>query len=239
MNRRGRAFAVALVAVTLLVAGSAAAVSFNYNNFSSIRGLKLNGTAVRSGNVIRLVETTDSVGTAFTRRTVINPAKSFKTQFRIRMQDGSFPPGDGMAFTIHREGRGALGFGGGGMGYGGFDPSIAIEFDIFDNGGEPSPVDNHVGLMLNGDTGSHVESGDPGFDLATSTTFVWIKYIARSKRFKVWVDDDASRPAGALISRRQNLKQLLGGKARAGFTAAGGGSSITADVLSWKLNQRR
>mgnify|MGYP002336329945 CR=1 FL=1 len=232
-------FAATLTAVTLLVVATAASLSLNFSNFSNVRGLKLNGTAAKTGNVIRLVETTDSVGTVFTRRTVIDPAKSFKTQFRLRMQDGSFPPGDGMAFSIHREGRGALGFGGGGMGYGGFDPSIAIEFDIFDNGGEPNPIENHVGLMLNGNTGDHVASGDPGFALASSTTHVWIRYAARSKRFKVWVNDAPNRPPSALISRRQNLKQLLGGKARAGFTAAGGGASITADVLSWKLSQRR
>ena len=238
MHRRGARLGIASLAIALAVVAAAAAVTLNYPNFSNVRGLKLNGTAAKAGNVIRLIETTDSVGTAITKRTVIDPAKSFKTQFKIRMGGGSFPPGDGMAFAIHREGRGALGFGGGGMGYGGFDPSIAIEFDIFDNGGEPNPVDNHVGLMLNGNTGDHVKSGDPGFDLSSTTTHVWIKYSARSKRFKVWVNDASSRPPGALISHRENLKRLLRGKARAGFTAAGGGSSITADVLSWKLKQR-
>lgn len=238
MHRRGIAPAIAALFVALAVAAVASAVKLNYPNFSNVRGLKLNGDAAKVGSILRLTDGNDDAGTVHTKRKVVDPRKSFKTQFRIRMHDGSPVPGDGMAFVIHREGKGAIGDLGGGLGYGGFAPSIAIEFDIYDNGGEPEPASNHVGLMLNGNPGDHVESGDPGYPLATSTTFAWIKYAARSKRFKLWVNDEARKPSRPLISRRQNLKQLLGGKSRAGFAAATGASTIVADVERWKLGQR-
>ncbi|HYG24758.1 MAG TPA: hypothetical protein VEH04_18460 [Verrucomicrobiae bacterium] len=75
---------------------------------------------------------------------------------------------DGIAFVLHNatEGASALGGGGGGVGYSGINPSAAILFNIYTNGGAPSGF----AFTSNGITGGtnftttgavNIDSGDP------------------------------------------------------------------------------
>ena len=162
--------------------------------------------------------------------------RSFKTQFRFEMHDSSSSPGDGMAFVLTSEGSDSIGGIGGGLGYDFGGRSVAVEFDIFDNGGEPSG--NHIGINLNGNAGNHVADVTPAFDLYGGVRWVWITYAAKSGKLKVFVDDDKTKKGAEKLSYKHKLKQALGRKARAGFTAATGGADADMDVLSWKLKQK-
>lgn len=63
-----------------------------------------------------------------------------------------------------------VGGAGGSLGWGGAVQGMAIEFDIYDNGGNADPDDNHVGVNLNGSLVSEATSSSaagPGIELCT------------------------------------------------------------------------
>jgi hypothetical protein len=147
-------------------------------------------------------------------------------------------PGDGIAFVLHSKGAGALGLGGGGLGYSGIDPSFEVEFDIFGNPEANDPDGNHVAIMKNGDHTNHLDSATPAFSLFGDTIFVWIKYSKGTHKLKAFVNDAPNRPPNASVSREQNLKRLLGRRARVGFTGGTGLAFALQDILRFKLRQR-
>ena len=129
---------------------SGSQVLADYPDFSDVSKLKLNGDAEQAGDVLRLTSAdNDETGTAFTKKAVLNKKKSFKTEFNFSMHDSSGTPGDGMAFFIHSSGKGEIGDGGGGLGYGSIGDSLAVEFDTFDNGGNDEDA-NEVGIIQTG-----------------------------------------------------------------------------------------
>ena len=228
-----------LVAVTVLaLPASSGAVRLNYPDFSSTQDLDLNGTAEATSDLIRLTDSQGGEeGTVFTNDRVLNPSKSFKTDFEFNIHSGSLNPADGIAFLIHRESSSSVGGGGGGMGYNGIDPSVAVEFDLFENPGA-DPDGNHVGVTLNGEHEVHEASGVPAFDLYGGPRRAWVKYSAKTKRTKVFVSDTDAKPDDPIINHKKNLNSVLDGKSRVGFTSATGGDYSTADLLSWDLRQR-
>ncbi|RMH10848.1 MAG: hypothetical protein D6698_17240, partial [Gammaproteobacteria bacterium] len=58
--------------------------------------------------------------------------------------------GDGAAFVMQPVSNGALGGTGGGIGYFGISPSLAVEFDTHNNPSSADPADDHIALMKNG-----------------------------------------------------------------------------------------
>jgi hypothetical protein len=215
-------------------------VTLNFPDFSSTDKLDLNGQAEATDeDLIRLTDSgSGQEGTVFTENRVLKPAKSFKTDFRFELHSGSADPADGIAFLIHREPSGSVGGGGGGMGYANIDPSVAIEFDIYLNP-LADPDGNHVGVTLNGEHDVQEASAVPGFDLYGDTRRAWVNYSARTKRTKVYVSATDTKPDAPIINFRKNLNSVLEGSSRVGFTAATGGDYVTADLLGWKLRQRR
>ena len=61
---------------------------------------------------------------------------------------------------------------------------------------------------------------------------------AKAGKLKVLVDDDKTKKGAEKLSYKHKIKQELGRKARAGFTAATGGGDADMDILSWKLKQK-
>jgi Legume lectin domain len=226
------AFSCALVA-TLCLASANAAV--NYPDFSSTAGLKLNGSAVGSGDVLRLTDTFNQAGSAFTKHRVVDKKKSFKTQFVIHQHDGASPAADGMAFVIQSVDPTALGPLGGGIGYSGIKHSLEVEFDLHANAEANDPNSNHVGVMKNGNTTHHLPVSDPGFSLYGNTVHVWVVYSAKRAKVKVFTSTTDTKPNSPLLNANARLSELLHGNGYAGFTAATGGSDAVQDVLSWKL----
>ena len=242
---RSRAFRLGCVAALVgglgIAATAQSAVLANYPDFADVSGLKLNGDAEQSGDVLRLTSADPSeTGTAFTNKAVVKNTKSFKTEFSISMQDTTSSPGDGMAFVVHSNGKGVIGDGGGGLGFGSIGHSVVVEFDTFDNGGGAGGDDeqaNEVSIIANGKAGKTKDSGVPSFQLYGGERFAWVTYKARSGKVKAWVSDSPAKPSSPIVSAKVNLSKVLEGKGRAGFTAATGGSNAEHDVIGWKLTQ--
>jgi hypothetical protein len=228
---------------TLVLATGASAVKFNFPFFDDSTGtdrLKLNGdaflTGAKQGHQLRLTPAEpDQRGSAFTKRKVLDSGRSFKTRFRISLHDGS---GDGMAFLINGKGKGALGDGGGGLGYGGIDPSVAVEIDTYPNKGE-SPIP-HLAVTKGGDPGNELASFDFPYPVNEHDTTVWVDYVKKSKRLKVFAAETLEKPGAPFINVKANLGRIFDRKpARVGFTASTGGAWQAHDVVSWKFKQRK
>ena len=237
---------LAAVAGTLVLATAASAVKLNFPFFEESKvaeRLQLNGdafpTGAKQGHQLRLTRAEgDQRGSAFTKRKVLDSRRSFKTRFRISLHDGSGNAADGMAFLIHRKGKTALGEGGGGLGYGGIAPSVAVEIDTFPNAGESAFA--HVAVTTGGDPGNELESFDFPYPVSAHETTVWVDYKKKRKRLKVFGAETNTKPATPFINVRVNLGGIFERKAiRAGFTASTGAQFQAHDVVSWKLKQRR
>jgi Bacterial lectin len=68
-----------------------------------------------------------------------------------------FKPADGIVFLIQSDPRGAsaLGEAGGALGFAGISPSLGLEFDIYQNPGDPAA--NHIGIIVDGNSSEYVE----------------------------------------------------------------------------------
>jgi len=109
----------------------------------------LNGKAFHTGSRLRL-STADAwkTGSAFFNTEL--PAQHFVAEFDFEMHPKSgYGAGYGMAFVVQASDDGPEARGGG-PGYGGIAPSLAVEFDTFKNYPHGDPNENHVGINLNG-----------------------------------------------------------------------------------------
>jgi hypothetical protein len=249
MLRRLTVAALSLIAA-LALAAPAGAASFSYPDFASTAGLTLSAGAVQEGNLLRLTKAEGmKSGRAF-RTEPIDPQQSFKTSFAISMHDssccviGTLKPADGMAFVLQNKGPTAGEGTGGSLGYGGIAPSIAVEFDIFTNAGDP-PTD-HVGIVADGNTITHLQcanasgptppcTGSLPFSLYGAPVYAWVEYDAASQHLKVFVSQSNAKPAAPVLDAQVSMAPL-GSVAYAGFTAATGSHNAIQDVLSWEFN---
>jgi hypothetical protein len=243
LRTRIAAVVVGLVA-TLVVTSSVMGAGVNFPDFSSVGGLSINGDAAKNGDELQVTDAqSDQVGSAFTKKRLINPAKSFKSQFRVRISaPDPFSAGDGMAFVIHAGPKDAIGPGIGGedLGYADIDPSLAIELDIYQNFDHGDPNANHIAVHLNGDSFTAEETATPTFALLDGTTSVWVQYSASTHKLKIFAAPDKHKPSNPLITYEKNLTNLFpGSDLRAGFTGATGSNVAEQSVLSWSLKQRR
>ncbi|TGO02323.1 hypothetical protein PN36_26875 [Candidatus Thiomargarita nelsonii] len=72
---------------------------------------------------------------------------------------------DGIAFVLRPSTAPNIGDVGGGIGYGGISPSVAVEFDTWENSHDP--VDDHTAIVKDGDT---YHDGDPATQLTSPIT---------------------------------------------------------------------
>ena len=122
------------------------------------------------------------VGSAFTDRKVVRADRSFETRFKFSIHDGSITPAEGMAFVLQPGSAKALGGADlTALGYGGIDPSLAIEFDLFENPGSGDPDGNHVAFTRDGDAEAHLAVGSPAFDLEGGNRWAWVEYSRRRR----------------------------------------------------------
>ena len=215
-----------------------------YADFTDAAGLELNGDATTTlttdGTVLRLASAaTFDVGSAFSLLP-INAADGFNTNFSFRIgnaggvSDGVDRGADGLTFTLQTQGPEALGNHGGGLGYGGIAPSVAVEFDTWRGVGETSS--NHLGVNVNGNMVSLVTVDEPTNKWDNGGIYyVWIDYDGAELQVRVATTD--ARPAAANLGLPIDLSAVLGQDlATVGFTAATGGAFGNHDILSWQLN---
>ena len=201
---------------------------------AQVKPLTLNGSAqiVTLTDGPSLLQLTPAqagqTGSAFRSASV--PVNKFNVFFQFRITDGSggYGPGDGMTFVLQTQGANALGDGGGSLGYGGIAPSVAVEFDTYQNPGEIN--DNHVAILTNGvmtDLDPQtLPYGDPycgnypppfGCMSDGDIWSVWIDYDGTNLNVAV-ADNSTTRPAN-LISYPIDIPGTLGQNgAFVGFT---------------------
>lgn len=234
--------AIAAATAMLLVAPASAA-SFNYENFSSVAGLSLNGVAASAADsagrdVLRVTPSAyNSSGSAFSTSTVVLGADvSFSTRFTFNFNAPLNTGADGLVFVVQTNSN-AVGGLGVGIGYSGIPNSLGIEFDSWNNGAIDGNSANHVGINLSGSVNSlaRIEAPytlDNGGDLTA-----WVDYNGATDLLEVRLSNTLLRPTDALLSYSVDLVSILGTpNAFLGFTSGTGIAGANHDVISWTFN---
>ncbi|MBD2410097.1 hypothetical protein FACHB389_08865 [Nostoc calcicola FACHB-389] len=226
--------------------------SFDYTNFASTSGLKLNGNSAQFGTALRLTPASASQsGTVFYTTPIgLDTNTSFQTQFQFQLTGGTLGA-DGFTFVLQNSPAkaNAKGSSGGNLGYGGtvtpITKSLAIEFDTFKNGTDPN--NNHIGVLRDGNinaplattsTVTDSNSGTP-IDLNSGTAInAWIEYNGNTDKLDVFLSQNATKlpTAKAALSYQIDLTSVLGSQAFVGFTAGTGSLANAQDIKSWKFN---
>jgi hypothetical protein len=248
---RAAALGVMLAVSGLAAPGVASAAEPEaYDSFASTVGLTLGGTAeatpVDGVEVLRLtLDAKQESSYAFASQAV--PIESFSTAFAFRLSDpgGEADPnghvgGDGFTFAIQPLGAKLGGDLGSGLGISGVDPSVAVEFDTWDNdcAEYPSvcdPSSNHIGVDIDGDVHSVVTANvSPAMDNGKEW-YAWIDYDGET--LEIRLNETTARPTKPQLSHTVDLPKTLGitasEKAFVGFTASTGTSFQNQDILSW------
>lgn len=219
--------------------------------FSCHGDLSANGNASFAGSLARL---TDGGGGEASSIFTLNQVdiRRFTTAFKFQIhQPGTATMADGMTFVIQSNDPTALGFSGGGLGYGsdtrggprGIRNSIAIKFDIFDNQGEGN---NSTGLFADGRSPTLPErdSGDvlvdltgTGINLSSQDVFqVDLTYDGTTLTERI---TDTVTGATFTTTYLVNIPAKVGGNtAFVGFTAGTGGLTATQDVQTWTFQSQ-
>jgi hypothetical protein len=198
-----------------------------------------NGSAMVTPNLIALTPGGAYGGGTFVTSPFTQSANSsFSAFFQFRMHTPYGAPGDGFAFVLQNDARGdaALGHTGGWLGYGDISaitPSVAIEFDGYDNGcSSPicDPNGNHVGIDTNGSLAS-IQTATPGFVLNDGTSnFAWIEYDGAIDLLEIFVAGSNSRPGSPLLSASLDIFSTVGSQYYVGFTAGGWAARQEHDI---------
>jgi hypothetical protein len=203
----------------------------SFGNGFTTAGLTLNGSASVAATRLQLTDGGSAeAGSAF-YGTPVN-IQRFTTDFLFQLTN---PQGDGLTFTIQRSGPNALGSNGGGLGYGpGINQSVAVKFDLYDNGGEGS---SSTGLYING-TGPTIPSTDllsHGIDLHSGDTFhAQLSYDGTKIALTI---TDTNNPANTFsTSFAIDIPGTVGGTtAYVGFTGGTGGATAIQQILQWSF----
>jgi hypothetical protein len=165
----------------------------------------------------------------------INVSRSFESKFKVWLHHGQ-PGADGIAFLVQTEGPYALGGWGGGLGYRGVKPSVAVEFDTFQN--SPDPNNNHLAVVLDGNPDVHAAVGTPSIPLYGRPFDARVTYDAAAKNLSVYVKAfRAGSPEQLVLQKTVDLATEAGGRsAWIGFTAGTGTDLSKQDIYSWTVS---
>ncbi|SDI89069.1 InlB B-repeat-containing protein [Proteiniclasticum ruminis] len=197
----------------------------------------IGGNATIRDSIVRLTDNIASqVGYLFFRDSIhLNENLAFNAKFSFKIHDNYSLGADGMAFVIQSE-TNSSGSAGGGLGYSGISPSIAVEIDTWQNNGDPS--ESHLGVMVNGNTTDHREfySTVPDIDVSNAIHTIWIDYDGTD--LKVFMaqetDGNAPKPDAPVMSYGIVLTDIFTNTTDlfVGFTAATGGAASIHELHS-------
>lgn len=203
--------------------------------------LAVNGSARIVDGVLRLTEAQpDETGSAFLREPVPTSTDArWQARFAFRVVRGSTSStsADGMAFVLQTRGTDALAGSGGGLGYRGLAPSVAVELDIHPNQPDET-VAGTVAIVRDGQTTRPLVELPyrPLFD-SVPVVFVWVDYDGPRARLDVFVANEDQKPAVPLLGVDAPLSQWLGESAFVGFTASTGTRFARHEVLSFSWSE--
>jgi hypothetical protein len=202
----------------------------------SVAAFQIHGDAKIVGSDLRL--TPDEGfhwGAALdTHFATLGPDASFSSYFTFAMSqpNGSKTMGaDGLAFLVQTNLTSKRGDGGS-IGYLGAGPSVAIEFDTYQNGHAEDPDNNHIGISLDGKVKSIATAPSP-YRLNDGNTYhVWVDYDGSKTKLEIRISDSPKRPAEATLSHIKDLSDVFTGAVYIGFSAATGAGHQQHDIKS-------
>ncbi len=201
--------------------------------FLSAQQFHLIGNASEMGNgcIMLTPDVPYSEGIAYSRHK-LDLTRNFSIDFDIFLGDKN-EGADGITFVIHDDVRSFNAFGSWGecMGYGRFspgssgnsiDPSIAIEFDTYQNPWQNDPISDHVAYLENG-VNQHLtywNNQDMQFDLEDSFLHSF-KFMWEAKSMSIWVYLDGHE---VYHGKKDLINDIFGGNSEViwGFTASTG-----------------
>lgn len=200
--------------------------------FQSHAGLQLNHGAAILGSLLQLTDGKPSENRSAFQNVRI-PVKTFVTEFDFRFNNANASSADGLTFTLQANSPSALGGNGGGLGYNGIPNSMALKFDLYNNAGEGP---NSVGIFFGG-----AFPYTPAVDLTPSGVNLHSGHIMQA--YVTWDSSwltldltDTVTAAHFTHSFPLPATNPFGSaSAYAGFTAATGALTSTAQVLYWGL----
>ncbi|BDI33733.1 hypothetical protein CCAX7_57840 [Capsulimonas corticalis] len=238
---------ILVLAAAALLPISARAQVIDHSNPTSNNDLVANQSypwgPVFMGGVCRLTDKgTSEICTIFYKDRV-NVAK-FKNSFEFQIISGgpfddatqSYPNvADGMTFTLQATAVSAIGLGGGNLGYGTIDHSVAVKFDCAPNP-EGDPSGSCTGLFVNGQAPfGGIDLLPAKIDLRSQHPFrVEMDYDHAVLRVRI---TDLATAATAVQTYNVDIPATIGSpSAFVGFTAATGLGSSAHDLHSWYWN---
>lgn len=205
--------------------------SFDYSGgFNATSNVSLNGVAALKGTAIRLTGmASNQVGTAWHQTQM--PIAKFSTTFDFWLAEAK---GDGFTFVIQNKSTTAIGIGNYQLGYGGTNvrPSVAVKFDLYNNGyGETNSC---TGIYLNGAVPAAAGSYDmlPTIDLRSGHP-MRARFDYDGATLTQVVTDLTTN---SVYTRNYpiDIPATLGARtAWVGFTASTGGASAVQMIKSW------
>jgi hypothetical protein len=207
----------------------AAPPTINFSSgFSSVTGLKLNGSAVNSDDS-RLQLTTGALnqaGSVFWAAPV--GIQSFTTQFSFQLSDAV---ADGFTFTIQNVGPKALGGEGAALGYAPIKKSVAIKFDIYSNAGEGT---DSTGVYTDGAVPTVPAVNMSGSGVVLRSGDAMVANITYNGTTLVMKLTDAVVNKTFTLTKVINIPKVVGAdKAYVGFTGSTGGLTASQKILYW------
>lgn len=212
-----------------------------YADFVSTEGMRINGYASAAYKTIQLTNNLPNRrGSAFYKTSVpIQTDTSFQSFFQFRTTP-VVTGGDGMAFVVHYDSRGAgvLGSGSASLGYSGIRKSLAVAFDTIRNSNDLS--ENHLSIYQNGDVTTPLARVNLDMDLnAGGRNYAWVEYNGDSDTLAVFVSSTPVKPLVPTLTSSLNLRLLVGSRAFFGFTASTSTEHQAHRLYSWQLNFER
>lgn len=164
----------------------------------------------------------------------LDVTQSFESAFKVYLHH--FRPGaDGIAFVVQTEGPRALGGWGGGLGYRGIKPSLAVEFDTYQNSYDPSR--NHLAVVLGGNPDYQTDTAEAPIPLFGKPFNARVVYDAESSRLSVYVKSLSAGSTEQLVLVREIdlAAHVRDTEAWIGFTASTGTGLSKQDIYSWTV----
>ena len=173
-------------------------------------------------------------GSAWARQK-IDLTQSFESTFKAYLHHAR-PGADGIAFLVQTDGPRALGGWGGGMGYRGIKPSVAVEFDTFQNTTDPNS--NHLAVVIGGNPDVHRAVGDPMIPLYGKPFLARVAYDPANYDLKVYVKalHRGSQEQLALQHTVNLAAEVDASSAWVGFTGGTGTALSKQDIYSWTVD---
>lgn len=177
-----------------------------------------------AGDCIRLTPDEQyTSGMAYHQRK-LNLEQYFEIEFDVYFGDKDEWGADGIAFVIHNDPRGyeAFGFWGEGLGYGRIYPSIAVEFDTYQNMYRNDPACDHIAYLENGLVyqDEYWNNEDPEYNIEDDRLHNFrFRWDPAEKELTVYLDNNI-----VFQGQRDLVKEVFEGATEViwGFTASTG-----------------